>query len=128
MPGGALVLPTGTVKDGQSLEEAAQAVLTGLPGGLPIRRRVAVSQVQMRRRRVITHIVVTAPLTAQEANSLSYRDARADARVLPTARAVAALPERARDRVLLGLQALAIGATVYVRDGEIQRMESVPPS
>ncbi|AJE80520.1 hypothetical protein SLNWT_0144 [Streptomyces albus] len=77
---------------------------------------------------MITHIVVTAPLTAQEANSLSYRDARADARVLPTARAVAALPERARDRVLLGLQALAIGATVYVRDGEIQRMESVPPS
>ncbi|QUI32626.1 hypothetical protein H9W91_18505 [Streptomyces alfalfae] len=126
MPGGTLVLPTGTVEDGQSPEEAAQAVLTGLPDGLPIRRRVAVSQVQMRRRKVITHLVVTAPLAVQEAHSLMYRDVRADVRVLPTEKAVAALPEKSRARVLLGLQALAIGAMVYVRDGEIQRIDSVP--
>ncbi|QCN85909.1 hypothetical protein DDJ31_13640 [Streptomyces griseoviridis] len=124
MPGGALALPTGTVENGQSPEEAAQAVLTGLPKGLPIRRRVAVSQVQMRRRKVITHLVVTAPLTVREANSLVYRDVRAEVRVLPTDHAVAALTEKARARVLIGLQALAIGAMVYVQDGEIQRIDS----
>lgn len=128
MPGETLLLPTGTVEDGRSPEEAAQAVLTGLPNGLPIRGRVAVSQVQMRRRKVITHLVVTAPLTVQEATCLAYRDVRAEVRVLPTVQAVAALPEKARARVLLGLHALAIGATVYVRDGEIQRIESVPAS
>ncbi|MYX77625.1 hypothetical protein [Streptomyces sp. SID3915] len=126
MPGGAMVIPTGTVEAGQSPEEAAQTVLTGLPNGLPIRRRVAVSQVQMRRRKVITHLIVTASLAVQEANSLVYRDVRAEVRVLPTDHAVAALPEKARARVLLGLQALAIGAMVYVRDGEFQRIDSVP--
>ncbi len=121
------MLPAGAVEHDQSPEEAAQAVLTGLPDGLPVRRRVAVDQVQMWRRKVITHIVVTAPLTRGQAETLTYRDPRAEVRVLPTVQAVAALPERAGARALLGLQALAIGALVYVRDGEIQRLESVPP-
>ncbi|MFE7660400.1 hypothetical protein [Streptomyces celluloflavus] len=125
LPGGALVLPTGTVQEGQSPEEAAQAVLTGLPHGLPVRRRVAVDQVQMRRRKITTHIVVTAPLTVREARALTYRDPRAGVQVLLTAQALAALPERAQMRALLGLQALAIGAMIYMRDGEIQRLESV---
>ncbi|MFJ2441069.1 MULTISPECIES: hypothetical protein [unclassified Streptomyces] len=118
-------MPTGTVEEGQSPEEAARAVLTGLLDGLPVRRRVAVDQVQMRRRKVITHIVVTAPLTVREASALTYRDPRAAVKVLPTAQALAALPERARMRALLGLQALAIRAMVHMRDGEIQRLESV---
>ncbi|MGW5731740.1 MULTISPECIES: hypothetical protein [Streptomyces] len=126
-PGSTLALPTGAVGHDQSPEEAAQAVLTGLPGGLPVQRRVAVLQVQMRRRKVITHIVVTGPLTRAVAGTLTYRDPRAAVRILPTAQAVDILPERARTRALLSLQALAIGALVYVRDGEIQRLEDVRP-
>lgn len=126
VPGSALVLPTGAVEHDQSPEEAAQAVLTGLPGGLPVRRRVAVEQVQLRRRKIITHLVVTAPLTRCVAEQLAYRDVRATVHVLPTVQAVAALPQRARARALLGLQALAIGAMVHIRDGEVQRLESVP--
>ncbi|MEV7205272.1 MULTISPECIES: hypothetical protein [unclassified Streptomyces] len=120
------LLPTGAVEEGQSPEEAAQAVLTGLPGGLPIRRRVAVDQVQMRRRKVITHLVATESLTVQEANALAYRDARAQIRVFSTTQAIHALPERSRRRVLLGLQALAIGAMVDARDSD--GLEVVLPS
>ncbi|WP_432104086.1 hypothetical protein [Streptomyces sp. bgisy091] len=123
VPGGALVLPTGAFEQEQSSEEAAQAVFTGLP----VRRRVAVEQVQMRRRTVITHLVVTDSLTRGVAEVLAYRDPRAEVHILPTVQAVAALPQRARSRALLGLQALAIGAMVYIRDGEVQRLESVPP-
>jgi hypothetical protein len=123
--GSILVLPTGTVEHDQSPEEAAQAVLTGLPYGLPLQRRVAVYQAQMRRRKVITHLVVTDPLTRGMAETLTHHDPRAKVRILPTVQAVAALPPHGRSRALLGLQALAIGAMVYVRDGEIQRLESV---
>jgi hypothetical protein len=122
---GLLALPTGSVETGRSIEEAAQAVLTGLTEGLPVRRRVVEDQVQMRRRKVITHMVATNPLTYEEATALTYRDPRADVRVLPTVQAVAALAERGRTRALLGLQALAIEAMVYLPDGEIQRLESV---
>lgn len=124
LPGGTWTLPTGAVEDGQSPEEAAsQAMLTGLPGGLPVQRRVAVDQVQLRRRKVITHLVVTAPLTTSEAHALTYRDPRAEVRVVRTAQALGALSERARFRALLGLQTFTIGATVYLRDGEVQRIE-----
>ncbi|MFD0509490.1 hypothetical protein ACFQ0Q_00355 [Streptomyces aureus] len=75
---GGLVLPTGTVEDGQSPEDAAQLVLSGMPGGLPIQRRVAVDEEHTRRRKVISHLVVTAPLTVEEAQCLVYRDPRAD--------------------------------------------------
>lgn len=123
---GCLVLPTGTVEEGQTPEQAAQFVLPGAPNGLPVLRRVAVDQVQTRRRTVITHIVVTSPLTHAGAAALTYRDPRAVLRVLPTAKTIADLPERARARALLGLQALAIGVMAYAEDGTVQRLESVP--
>ncbi|MFJ7242154.1 hypothetical protein ACIQWB_34185 [Streptomyces olivaceus] len=123
--GAAPLLPTGTVEEGQSPEEAAQAVLTGMPDGLPIRCRVVVDHVQMRRRNVITHLVATESLTVQEANCLTYRDARAKVRVLSTAQAIPALPDRSRGRLLLALQALAIGATADAGDSQIQRLDAV---
>lgn len=126
VPGGTLVLPTGAIEHDQSPEEAARAVLTGLPEGLPVRRTVAVEQVQMRRRKIITHLVVTDPLTRRVAEMLVYRDLRAEVHILPTVQAVAALPQRARARALISLQALAIGAMVYIRDGEVQWLEAVP--
>ncbi|MFD8965089.1 hypothetical protein ACFV0C_08805 [Streptomyces sp. NPDC059568] len=122
---GDLVLPVGNVEDHQTPEEAAQLVLPGAPNGLPILRRVAVDQVQMRRRKVVTHIVVTSSLTQKDAMGLAYRDPRAILRVLHTTQAVAELPERARARALLGLQALAIGVMAYLEDGTVQRLESV---
>lgn len=122
---GDYAIPVGFVNDGQDLEQAAQLTLTGLPGGLSIQRRVALDQVQMRRRKVITHIVVTTPLTERDAARLTYHDPRADLRALPTARAVAELPPRAGERVLLGLQALAIGVMAYLEDGVVQRLEAV---
>ncbi|MFC9500879.1 hypothetical protein [Streptomyces sp. NPDC056982] len=123
---GGLVLPTGAVEDGQSPQDAAQSVLTGIPGGLPIQRRVAVDEVHTRRRKVISHLVVTAPLAVEEAQCLVYRDARADMGVLRTIEAVSLLTEPARARALLGLQALAINAMVYNRNGAIEHLESVP--
>ncbi|MFJ5222336.1 hypothetical protein [Streptomyces sp. NPDC088400] len=126
LPGGAWALPTGTVENGQSPEEAAQTVLTCLSGELPVQRRVVVDQVQMRRRKIITHLVITAPLTTREAYALAYRDPRAQVRVVRTAQGLASLPEKARLRALLGLQTFAIGATVYLRNGEVQRLESAP--
>jgi hypothetical protein len=119
-------IPVGSVNDDQAAEQAAQFTLPGLPGGLPIRRCVAVDEVQMRRRKVITHIVVTAPLTEADAARLAYRDPRAELRALPTGRAIAELPQRARERALLGLQALAIGVVAYLEDGVVQCLEAVP--
>ncbi|MFE5688756.1 hypothetical protein [Streptomyces sp. NPDC056512] len=123
---GALVLPTGTVEDGQSPQEAAQLVLSGIPGGLPIQRRVTVDEVHTRRRIVISHLVVTAPLSVEEAQCLVYRDPRADMSVLRTTEAVSLLTEPARARALLGLQALVVNAMVYNRNGAIEHLESVP--
>ncbi|MFF0754384.1 hypothetical protein [Streptomyces sp. NPDC004267] len=117
---GILAIPTGAVEYTQSPEGAARTVLTGLPDGLPVRRHVAVQSVQMRRRQVITHTVATSPLHPEQVSCLVYRDPRAEVCILPTADAVAALTDRGRARLLLGLQALAIGATAYVRDGRVQ--------
>ncbi|MFC9536472.1 hypothetical protein ACFT38_39390 [Streptomyces sp. NPDC056975] len=80
----------------------------------------------MRSRKVISHLDVTTPLAAEEAECLVYRDARADMGVLRTAEAVSRLTEPARARALLGLQALAINAMVYNRNGAIEYLESVP--
>ncbi|MFJ4686214.1 hypothetical protein [Streptomyces sp. NPDC088789] len=124
LPSGTWALPTGSVEGEQSPEEAAQAVLTPLYGPLPIHRRVLVDRVQMRRRAVITHLVVTKPLTAYEAYTFSYRDPRAELRIVRTEQALASLPERARLRALVGLQTLAIGATAHLRDGEVQQLEA----
>ncbi|MFB6839751.1 hypothetical protein [Streptomyces sp. NPDC056361] len=117
---GTLAIPTGTVEDAQSPTDAARSVLTGLPGGLPVQRHIAVEHVQMRRRQVTTHAVVTRSLLPEQVKRLTYRDPRAKVCIVPTTDAVAALTERGRARVLLGLQALAIGATAYVDDGRIQ--------
>ncbi|WP_326708012.1 hypothetical protein OG758_48595 [Streptomyces sp. NBC_01474] len=123
---GGLVLPTGAVEDGQSPQHAAQLVLSGMPGDLPIQRRVAVDEEHTRRRKIISHLVVTAPLTVEEAQCLVYRDPRADTDVLRTTEAVSLLTEPARARALLGLQALAINAMVYNHNGAIEHLESVP--
>ncbi|MGW3521832.1 hypothetical protein [Streptomyces hydrogenans] len=117
---GILSIPTGAVEDTQDVQDAARAVLTGLPHGLPIQRRVAVQHVQTRRRQVITHTVVTRPLLPEEVPCLAYRDLRAEVCILPTTAAAVALTERGRARLLLGLQALAIGATAFVHNDRIQ--------
>ncbi|MFJ8774513.1 hypothetical protein [Streptomyces microflavus] len=124
---GSYVLPTSGVEDEQSPEEAAQGALTGLLPGLPVQRRVVVDWVQMRRRQVFTHVVVTEPLTGPEVRALTYRDPRADVQVLPTARALAMLPPRAQLRAVLGLQAASIGAVLHLNDGQIARVEDVLP-
>ncbi|MGW7090082.1 hypothetical protein ACWGH2_42235 [Streptomyces sp. NPDC054871] len=124
---GTLVLPTGDVEDGQSPEAAGRAVLTGLAASLPVERQVAVDETQMRRRKVITHVVITEPLSAREACALVYRDPRADVHVLPRTRALSVLTHKAQLRAFLGLQAAAIGAMLYLRDGQITRVEDVRP-
>ncbi|MEU3008025.1 hypothetical protein [Streptomyces sp. NPDC006863] len=124
---GSYVLPTSGVEDEQSPEEAAQGALTGLPSGLPVQRRVVVDWVQMRRRQVFTHVVVTEPLTGTEVRALTYRDPRADVQVLPTRRALAVLPPRAQLRAALGLQAATIDATFHLADGRIARVEDARP-
>ncbi|MFF1917033.1 hypothetical protein ACFVYE_36890 [Streptomyces sp. NPDC058239] len=122
------MLPVGPVGDGETPEQAAQHVLAGVPSGLPILRRVVVDEVQMRRRKIITHILVTGPITCEDTAFLSYRDPRAVLRALPTVRAIAELPEDARARALIGLQALAIGAVAHLEAGTVQRLEPVASS
>ncbi|MEU1221373.1 hypothetical protein [Streptomyces microflavus] len=125
---GTFVLPTGNVEDGRSPEEAAQSVLAGGPASvLPVQRQVAVDRVQMRRRQVVTHVVVTEPLTGTEVRALTYRDPRADVQVLPVTRALSVLPRKAQLRAILGLQAAAIGAMFHLQDGHIARVEDVRP-
>lgn len=71
---GDLVVPAGSVEDGETPEQAAQRVLFGAPRDLRVLRRVAVDQVQMRRRKVITHIVAALPLTQDDVADLAYCD------------------------------------------------------
>ncbi|MFB7741892.1 hypothetical protein [Streptomyces sp. NPDC056132] len=115
---GDILLPVGPVQNGQTLGQAAQQLL-GRPDLIPVHRRVVLDQTQTRRRTVTTHLLATRPCSAEDAAALTYRDPRAVLRVLPTSRAVAALPERARARTLLGLQALATGRTAYLIDGTL---------
>ncbi|GAA1153248.1 hypothetical protein GCM10009654_06010 [Streptomyces hebeiensis] len=122
---GDIVLPTGSVENDESPEQAAQRALQGTRRDLPVLRQVAVNQVQMRRRKVISHLVATHPLTHEDAADLAYRDPRAVLRVLPTGQAITELPEKAQARLLLGLQALAIGVMAYLEDDVVQRLESV---
>lgn len=124
---GTYVLPTGDVEDGQSPEAAGRAVLTGLAASLAVQRQVAVDEVQMRRRKVITHVVITEPLSVREACALAYRDPRADVQVLPRTRALSVLTHKAQLRAFLGLQAAAIGAMLYLLDGQIVRVEDIRP-
>ncbi|MFC9624434.1 hypothetical protein ACFTXM_32145 [Streptomyces sp. NPDC056930] len=82
-------------------------------------------EVQMRRRKIITHILVTGPITREDTARLTYRDPRAVLRALPTVRAIADLPEDARARALIGFQALTIGAVAHLEAGTVQRLEPV---
>ncbi|MGX1915365.1 hypothetical protein ACWIID_42115 [Streptomyces phaeochromogenes] len=118
---GTIIVPTGSVHDGQKPAEAAQDVLRGAPDGLPLLRRVALSCVQMRRRKIITHVLATEPMTREDAGRLSYRDPRADVRVLPTMHVVDSLTAGGRQRVLAALQALATGETAYIEGGVVRR-------
>lgn len=77
----------------------------------------------MRRRKIITHIMVTGPITREDTAFLSYRDPRAVLRALSTVRAIADLPEDARARALIGLQVLAIGAVAHLESGTVRRLE-----
>ncbi|WP_329359255.1 hypothetical protein [Streptomyces sp. NBC_01483] len=82
--------------------------------------------VQARRRKVITHVLATAPMTREAVGHLIYRDPRATVRVLPTMRVIDDLPTLGRLRVLVGLQALATGETAYIEGGVV--LPSVPPT
>ncbi|MEU1149341.1 hypothetical protein ACFYO9_29260 [Streptomyces sp. NPDC005863] len=124
---GTFALPTGAVEKGQSPEDAGRAVLTGLADELPVQRRVVVDEVQMRRRQVITYVVITEPLTSREACALVYRDPRADLLVLPKRHALSSLARKGKLRAFLGLQAAEIGAMLHLRDGQISRVEDVQP-
>ncbi|MEV2234951.1 hypothetical protein AB0H69_41200 [Streptomyces phaeochromogenes] len=121
---GVILMPTGTVHAGQTPEQAVQDVLRGAPDGLPLLRRVALSCVQMRRRKVITHVLATESMPREGVGRLSYRDPRADVRVLPTMRVVDSLTAGGRQRVLVALQALATGETAYIEGGVVRR--SIP--
>ncbi|MGW1496851.1 hypothetical protein [Streptomyces sp. NPDC002402] len=122
---GSLMMPNGSVHDGQTPEQAARDVLRGAPDSFLLLRRVALARVQMRRRTVITHVLATAPMTREAARHLIYRDPRAEVHVLPTMRLIDDLPPRARQRVLVGLQALATGQTAYLEEGVVHA--SPPP-
>ena len=122
-PLGSTMLPTGTVRDGQTLEQAAEDVLGGAPDGLPALRRVVMACVQMRRRKVITHVLATAPMSRASVARLTYRDRRVPVRVLPTVRVIGELPVQGRLRVLVTLQALATGEMAYIEGGVVRPAE-----
>ncbi|MFC6066998.1 hypothetical protein [Streptomyces ochraceiscleroticus] len=122
---GGTMLPTGAVYDGQAPEQAAQNVLHGVPGGLPLVRRVALAWVQMRRRKVITHVLATEPMPRKDVEQLIYRDPRAEVRVLPTLQVIDKLTPKGRLRALVGLQALATGETAYI-EGDVVRTATPP--
>ncbi|GAA5061183.1 hypothetical protein [Streptomyces similanensis] len=116
---GLIMLPTGTVSDGQTPEQAARDVLLGAPDGLPALQRVACARKQLRRRKIITHVLATKPMTREAVAQLVYRDPRADLRVLPTMRVLGELTPAGQLRVLTSLQALAIGETAHIEDGKV---------
>ncbi|MGW3563046.1 hypothetical protein ACWDSL_03930 [Streptomyces sp. NPDC000941] len=117
---GDILLPAGPVYDKQTPEQAAQAVLRGASSGL-VHRQVAVDCVQMRRRKVITHIVATKYLARTDVAHLTYRDGRAIIRALPIAPVTANLSKRAQAWVFAGLQALADDEMVSLEAGVVCR-------
>jgi hypothetical protein len=116
---GMLMLPVGDVHRGQTLEEAAQRVLASHEG-FPFLRRVVVDRVQTRRRKVITHVLASAPMTYAAVDGLTCRDPRADLRVIPTLQFIDEVWYKARLRILVGLQALATGTTACIEDGAVR--------
>lgn len=119
---GSICLPVDAVRDGESPRQAAQHVLLGASNGIPVLGRVAVDQKQMRRRKVITHVLATTPLSCDDVAPLTYRDPRGELRILPTERVIDLMPDRSRPRVHLALQGLTVGQTIYLGDG------ALPPS
>jgi predicted transcriptional regulator len=77
----------------------------------------------MRRRKVITHIVASRPLSLADAASLTYRDPRALIRTIPTADVVGHLPECAHGRTLAALGALEHSELAHLEAGVVQRTE-----
>ncbi|MEU3978869.1 hypothetical protein AB0F77_01970 [Streptomyces sp. NPDC026672] len=121
---GMLMLPVGSMHDGQTSEEAGHRVLTDPSGRLRILRRVAIDRVQTRRRKVITHVMATTPITHGAAVGLVYRDPRATVRVIPTLQLLDRWPT-GRARLLISLQALATGETACIESGAVQA--PIPP-
>ncbi|MFD9187202.1 hypothetical protein ACFWCA_03145 [Streptomyces phaeochromogenes] len=117
---GMLMLPVGGVYDGQTPEAAARGVLSGPPSGLRVLRRVAVDWVQTRRRKVITHVLASAPMTREAVGQLIYRDPRADLRILPTVHVLNDQSAPGRLRILVALQALAIGEIAFIEEGMVR--------
>ncbi|MGW3447387.1 hypothetical protein [Streptomyces sp. NPDC001076] len=120
-----IMLPTGAVHDGQTQEQAAQDILRGTLDGLPGLRRVAMASTQTRRRKVITHLLATEPMTRETVGELIYRDPRADVRVLPTLRVLDSVTAAGQLRILVALQALATGTTAYIEGSVV--LPSLPP-
>ncbi|MFE0797171.1 hypothetical protein ACFW4O_19190 [Streptomyces mutabilis] len=113
---GMIMLPAGTVDDGQTPEHAAQAVLPGPRSRLLNLRHVAVHEVQARRRKVITHILAAATAMAYDTvTALQYRDPRAVLRAIPTLQFLDQAPPPTRARTIAALQALATGTTTHLR-------------
>ncbi|MET9833930.1 hypothetical protein ABZ078_32570 [Streptomyces sp. NPDC006385] len=79
----------------------------------------------MRRRKVITHVLATEPMTRMEVGHLTYRDPRADVRVLPTMQVIDKLTPKGRLRALVGLQALPTGETAHI-GGDVVRPTAPP--
>ncbi|MFJ5779300.1 hypothetical protein [Streptomyces sp. NPDC093094] len=119
------MLPVGAVGDGQTPQEAGYRVLTDPSGGLRLLRRVAVDRRQMRRRKVITHIIAAAPMTREAVTCLAYRDPRATVRVMPTLQLLDQWPT-GRIRLLVSLQALATGDTACIDTDVVQ--PQAPPA
>ncbi|MET9914900.1 hypothetical protein ABZZ74_51010 [Streptomyces sp. NPDC006476] len=117
---GMLMLPVGDVHPGQSVEEAAHNVLHPAAEGLQLLRQVAVDRIQTRRRTITTHLLASLPATRAVVDNLTYRDARADVRIMPTLHFIEQVRPHARLRVLVGLQALATGETAFIEDGTVR--------
>lgn len=116
---GLLMLPIGDVRTGQSPEAAAQRVLASRHG-LPPLRQVVMDQVQMRRRKVITHVLASPPMTCTAIDGLAYRDPRAEVRVMPTVQFIGEVWPKARLRILVAMQALATGTTAWIEGGAVR--------
>lgn len=113
---GMLTLPVGTVDNGQTLEQAAHAVVTGPPTPLLNLRHVAVHEIQTRRRKVITHVLAATTMAHDTVATLRYRDPRAVLGIMPTPQFLDQASPPLCARTLTALQALATGTTAQLRE------------
>jgi hypothetical protein len=108
---GLLILPVSGVDDGQTLRDASHQMLADSSRALHHLRRITTDCVQTRRRKVITHVMATAPITREAVTELVYRDPRAVLRALPTLHFLDQASPSTRARTLAALQALATATT-----------------